>query len=206
MRTAKKVLLAGIATVALAGGAGLALAGSPQSHTMTVALPDGGTATIQYTGKIAPKVTLDSSPFHAAFFAPVWPFATLNQVAARMDGRMNAILHEADTLALPVWNSNKLLEADVRNSPAGITSYSFVSTMTGKGVCTRATEFTSNGKGAQPEVVTHISGHCGPLDHATLASPFTWRADAGQAAAPVNAIRNAQAGPAVSQVAYHSFR
>jgi len=206
MRTAKKILLVGIASVALAGGAGLALAQSPDLHTMTVQLPDGGMATVQYTGKVAPKVTFDSSPLDAGYFAPVWPFAGLDQVAAQMDSQMNAILHQARVMALPVWNSNRLLEANMKNAPAGITSYSFVSTMSGNGVCTHSTEITSNGKGVQPEVTTHTSGDCGPVNHATFrVNPFTWRADSGQITT-VNATKNAQAKAAVSQVAYHSFR
>jgi hypothetical protein len=45
--------------------------------------------------------------------------------------------------------------------PAGGHSYSYISTMSGNGVCSRSVEITSQGNGP-PRVVSHSSGNCDP--------------------------------------------
>src|SRR5579863_5819649 len=58
--------------------------------------------------------------------------------------------------------SGQLTEAAFRNLPPGSQSYSFISTMSGNGVCTQSVEITSQGNGAAPRVVSHSSGNCAP--------------------------------------------
>ena len=50
----------------------------------------------------------------------------------------------------------------MRSPPAGSQSYSFVSTLSGNGVCVRSTQITASGNGAAPKVASHSSGNCGP--------------------------------------------
>ena len=48
--------------------------------------------------------------------------------------------------------------------PRGASGYSFVSTMSGTGVCTRSVRITYNGGNAPPKMVSSSSGDCGS-DH-----------------------------------------
>lgn len=201
MQTARKILSAGIATVALAGGAGLALAQGPAFHTVTVQFPDGGTATIRYTGEAAPQVTFGGNPLAAGFYEPVQPFLALDRISAQMDREMAALMRQADAMAFPPANPDQVFEAGLRSVPPGTTSYSFVSTMAGNGVCTRFTEITSTG--GRPKVVTRTSGHCGPMNNATL-GPVMPQSGAGrliQAAAG-----GSTAAPRVTNAVYRSAR
>jgi hypothetical protein len=167
MRVLRTALLAGVAAVAI-GFSGAATAQSPNIHVMTVRLPGGGSAEIRYTGEVAPQVVVSEAP--ATLGAPMLmpslfgsgpPFAMLDRISAEMDRRAAAMFREADALAARA-SSGQLTEAALRNLPPGSRSYSFVSTMSGNGVCTRSVEITSMGNGAQPRVVSHSSGNCGP--------------------------------------------
>ncbi|MGA7801130.1 MAG: hypothetical protein WCC36_09995 [Gammaproteobacteria bacterium] len=169
MQTPKKLLLAG-AVLALAGGSGLALA--QPLHRMTIQLPDGGLAQIQYAGSVPPRVTFAPQPWAADYHASASPFAMFEQVSAQMDREMDALM--SDVAMGPPVNS-PMFNVDMRNLPAGATQYSIVSTVAGNGnVCTRSVEITRAGPGAQPHVVKHTSGDCrgeltfspAPLAHA----------------------------------------
>lgn len=155
MRTFGKTILAGAAAIGIAGACGMAWAGGPAFHTMTVQLPDGGTANIRYTGNVPPRVTFGSNPTVTDFFAPVAPFGMLDTIEARMDREMNWLFSQAAPM-----NANQVFNADLRNMPKGMTEYSMVSTMTPNGVCMHRTEITSTGKG-KPKVVSQTSGDCG---------------------------------------------
>jgi hypothetical protein len=155
VRTLGKTILAGAAAIGIAGACGMAWAGGPAFHTMTVQLPDGGTARIQYTGDVAPKVTFGISPMAADFFAPVAPFGMLDAIEARMDREMNWLFSQSAPM-----NANQVFDADLRNMPKGMTEYSMVSTMTPNGVCMHRTTIVSTGKG-KPKVVSQTSGDCG---------------------------------------------
>lgn len=70
------------------------------------------------------------------------------------------MLQQAETLvALP---PSGLTEVALRDMPPGGRSYSFVSTMSGNGMCTRSVEITATGNGP-PRIVSHSSGDCGAM-------------------------------------------
>jgi hypothetical protein len=167
MRVLRTALLAGVAASAI-GFSGAALAQTSNIHTMTVRLPGGGNAEIRYTGNVAPQVVFSEAPatigvpvLMPTLFGANSPFAMLERVSAEMDRRAAAMFREADAMAAQA-RSGQLTEATLRNLPPGSQSYSFVSTMSGSGVCTRSVEITSMGNGAAPRVVSHSSGNCGP--------------------------------------------
>lgn len=159
MRRSKTALLAGAAAALLAGGFALA---SANLHTMTVQVPGGGVATIQYAGAVKPKVTFDNNPFAANFMGWNAPFAALQRASIRMDREMDAMMHD-----FGAWNANPLFSAKLENAPAGIHEYSMVSTLSGNHVCTRTMQITSMGNG-KPKVVSHSSGDCGAMAGAGL--------------------------------------
>jgi hypothetical protein len=166
MRTLRNTFLAGVAAAALAGFSDLAAAETPNTHVMTIALPGGGTAEIRYTGDVAPRVTLNPaadsfdlwSPAAWAF-GPNSPFATLDRISAEMDREAAALFRQAQMLASQP--PGQLTEAAARNLPPGTQSWSFVSTMSGNGVCTQSVEITTPANGGPPRVVKHSSGDCG---------------------------------------------
>lgn len=181
MRTARNVLLAGIAAVALAGNAGLALAKEPAVHTMKVQLPDGEIAVIQYTGNVPPRVVLGAAPAATAFYAPASPFADLDRIAAVMQRNMNVLMHEAAAMPMlmppPTGMSmviglpgqaypgqglpGQALDFGPTTLPSGMAHFSMVSSMAGNGsVCMRTTEVIAQ-NGQPPKVVSRVSGNCG---------------------------------------------
>src|SRR5207248_10000435 len=129
-------LLAG-AAAAVIGFSGAALAQSPNIHTMTVQLPGGGVAEIQYTGNVPPQVTVSSGPAAigallptASLFAAQSPFATLDRMAAAMDREAAALFRYADATAMQPWpgSSGRMLTS-VQNLPPGTRGFSYVSTV-----------------------------------------------------------------------------
>ncbi|MGN6147885.1 MAG: hypothetical protein ACTHPD_05040, partial [Rhizomicrobium sp.] len=85
MRKTTMALMAG--ALALAGTA--AWAASSDVHHMTVRLADGSVANIEYTGDVAPKVSIrEGAPMSLADFAPLpraAPFADFQQIDAMMN-------------------------------------------------------------------------------------------------------------------------
>lgn len=162
MRPAKTVLLAGAAVVGLAGLTGLALAASSSMHEMTVQVPGGGVAHIQYTGDVAPKVMFVHQPataFATGFWGVPSPFAELDRISAMMDRQMAQMMYQANLMQQAA--DHPLNAAVFKDMPAGSASYSFVSTMAGNSVCMRTMQITSSPNGGQPKVVSHTSGNCG---------------------------------------------
>ena len=155
-------------TTLLAGAVALATFGtafSQTAHTMTVALPGGGVAQIQYTGNIPPKVVIGEAPPAyvawtpvASFFGPDSPFAMMERISAAMDRQAAAMFRRAELLAAQA-RSGQPIEAAYGRLPAGSGAYTYVSTMSGNGVCTRSVEITTRGSGP-PRVVSHSSGNC----------------------------------------------
>lgn len=159
MRIFPAVLLAGIAAIGLAG---LAEAESPAVHTLTIHLPGGGIETIRYTGDVAPQVVLARPQMVA--FAPAFPafwadpvFARLERISAAMDRQMAGMMQQAEMMN--AQSPAQLSEAMLQNAPTGGSSYSFVSTMSGNGVCMRSVQITRT-PGSKPQVVSHTSGNC----------------------------------------------
>lgn len=168
MRLTRKAVLAGIASLAVAGAA--LAAEAPRFHTMSVNLPDGAVAQISYSGDVPPTVTIDRAAAPGlvepiglfAGFDPA-PLAALDRIAAEMDRQAASMLHQArfgagraDGLA-PAPGVDLLAAGGI---PAGA-AYSFVSESIGNGVCSRSVEMVREGPGAKPKVVTHESGNCG---------------------------------------------
>ena len=168
MRNIRVAFLAGAAAVLL-GSSGIALAQTANRHTMTVQLPGGGVAEIQYTGNVPPRVTVSSGPAAFAEMLPASsllgmssPFAMLDRIAAEMDREAAALFRYAGKIAAQPWpGTSGLTLTNLQNLPPGTRGFSYVSTVTGNGVCTRSTEITATGNGP-PRVVTHSSGNCGP--------------------------------------------
>ncbi len=164
MQSIRTTLLAGVAALAAAGFSGLAAAQTSNIHTMTVRLPDGGTAQIRYIGDVAPQIVVDRAPLPVAAFRTMpslfgadSPFAELERISAEMDRRAALMMRQAELLSA---QPNGAVEVASRNLPAGAQSYTFVSTMSGNGVCTQSVQITSRGNGA-PKVVRNSSGNCG---------------------------------------------
>jgi hypothetical protein len=165
MHSLKPLLIAGAAIAGLAVLAP-AVARELNTHHMTVAVPGGGVATIEYSGNVAPKVTFrpvataalaDPFAWTAAFDMP--SFAALDRIAADMDRQMNIMLHRAEMLSrLP--QDDSLRSAVMHDLPPGITSFSMIETSTGNGVCTKVTRITQGAADAKPQVVSQTSG-CG---------------------------------------------
>ena len=149
MQRLKTIVLAGVAALAFAGVSALA-ANRIEQHTMTVALPDGGVAHIEYSGNVAPKVRFES-PTRIDF--PFWgfadPFPALDQASARMEQEMQAMLR-----------SNGLDEAALKSLPAGGSTYSMISTWSANGACVKSVEITRTAGDAKPKVVSRSSGSC----------------------------------------------
>jgi hypothetical protein len=165
MHSLKSFLIAGAAIAGLAVLAP-AVARELNTHHMTVPVPGGGVATIEYSGNVAPKVSFRSvaapylaDPFAwtAAFDMP--SFAALDRMAADMDRQMNVMLHRAEMLSrLP--QDDSLRSAVMQGLPPGTTSFSMIETSTGNGVCTKVTRITQGAQDAKPQVVSQTSG-CG---------------------------------------------
>src|SRR5579871_6075346 len=79
MRKTHAAVLAGAVVVGLGAVAGLAVFApsliGQNSHELTLQLPGGGTETIAYSGKTAPKVR-----FHPERFAAFWPAPSYNWI------------------------------------------------------------------------------------------------------------------------------
>lgn len=163
MSLSRTALRAGVAALAVVGFAGIAAAQTLQTHVMTVRLPGGGVEQIRYVGNTPPRIYINDGPAVVAampsLFGPDSPFAEMERISAAMDREADRMFREAAAVAAsPV----ALTPAALGSLPAGAHEYSFVSTMTGNGVCSRSVEITSQGNGAPPRVVTHTSGDCGP--------------------------------------------
>jgi hypothetical protein len=168
MRTIQTALLAGIASTALVGFAGMAAAKSPEIHVLAVPLPNGAVAEIRYSGNVAPAVILSRGVEPIETFAPLLadsdpnaPFAALERVSAEMDRQMALMLRNAEFLApRPIPDASQLSQAAWSKLPAGTESYSFVAVQSGGDACTRSVQITARGGGQAPRVLSQTSGNC----------------------------------------------
>ena len=171
MRLLSSFLLAGAAVAGLAVLAPT-VARELDTHRLTVHLPGGGVETIEYSGKVAPRVTFQPVMVPArTVFDPwadsFWPvgfgmpsFAAFDRMAAEMDAHMNAMMRQAELLTrLP--QGQPLDQAVLKDLPPGTTSFSYVATSSGNGVCTHVTRVTRGADDAKPQVVSQTSGDCG---------------------------------------------
>jgi len=151
---------AGVAAAALAG---TAIAAAPKSHVMTVPLPDGSVAKVEYVGDIAPKVTIAPRPLAdaAAPWAMAFPsFAGFDRIIEQMNRETEAMMRQAQQAAHQPAGAAPYI-ASYGNLPAGGTSTTVVSVSNGGGTCTRTTEVVSQGAGKPPKVTSSVSGQCG---------------------------------------------
>lgn len=158
------VLLIG---AAVAGVTGLALAAGPAVHEMTVAMPNGGTAHIRYTGDVAPKVNFvqgPASPFVMTAFGPGFgaesPFAEIERIQALMDRQMASMMLQARQMQVQAMR-DPLYAATFNGVPAGDNAMHFVSTSSGNNYCFRSVQITASPSGGAPKVVSHTEGNCG---------------------------------------------
>jgi hypothetical protein len=174
MHSLKPLLIAG---AAIAGFAVLApaVARELNSHQMTVPVPGGGVATIEYSGDVAPKVRFlpiagprlaDPFAWSAALDMP--SFAALDRMAANMDRQMDLMLHRAELLSR-MQQDGGLRSAVMQGLPPG-TSFSMVSETSSNGVCTHVTRITQGAGDAKPHVVSNTSGNCSEKPSAALSA------------------------------------
>jgi len=145
MNAVKPLLLAGLASVAVAGYAGFARAGTPDVKTMTVQLPGGGIEEIEYTGDVAPQVSL----LPATPVGMPDPFAALAQISAEMDQQAAAMMNAMNAMA-----------AGAMGQPGALVPAAFGQLPPGS-ACFQSVEITAMGDGQAPQVVSHSSGNCG---------------------------------------------
>jgi hypothetical protein len=157
---ARNLLFGAVAAAALLGASGLAEAGSAKLHTMTVRMPDGEKAIVEYTGDIPPKVTFERSPWFAAFGG--FPdFSAFERIQAQMDRQMQAAMREADSMARDFQGGDRLFDADFGDMAKGARGYSFFSSVSSNGACVKSVTVTNRGDGKRPRVERHVSGDCG---------------------------------------------
>jgi hypothetical protein len=162
---------------AVAGVTGLAVAAAPAVHEMTVALPNGGTAHIRYTGDVAPKVKFvqgPASPFvMTAFgpgFGPASPFAEIEHIQAQMDRQMAVMMLQARQMQAAAMR-DPVYSATFNGVPAGDNAMRFVSTSSGNTYCFRSVQVTASPNGGAPKVVSRSEGNCGQSPAPQLKAP-----------------------------------
>jgi hypothetical protein len=164
MKIARNIVVGAVVAAGLAASAGLALAVTPTLHTLNVTMPDGGTAVIQYSGDVPPKVSFKDDPVAAAFpmgdpLAADPAFADIRKMSAAMDREMSDLMSR---MTAP----GATLKAGFGAAP-GDRGYTVISTGSNKGAyCSRSIEVTQGPGDKQPKVVTRTEGNCQALDAA----------------------------------------
>ena len=161
----RKAVLAGLASLALAGAAAAAPSAAPV-NVLNVALPDGSVAHIHYRGETPPRLVIAEAPAPvrlvpvSAYRGEMAPFATFRRIAAEMNQRMAAMMRlMAAAPAMPLDGAPGLRLASDGGAPGG--GYSFVSRSVTQGGCTRTVQMVRAAGEAEPHVATRISGDCG---------------------------------------------
>lgn len=163
MRKLSVYALCGIAAAALAG---TATAAAPKTKVMTVPLPDGSVARVEYVGNVAPKVTVEPRPIAdggRAWVARLPAFAGIDRMIQEMNRRTAEMVRQARDMARQPAGAGAGAGPHVvsyGNLPAGQSSTTVVSVSNGGGTCTRTTEVVSQGPGRPPKVTTNVSGQC----------------------------------------------
>jgi hypothetical protein len=162
MRKFRTAVLAGVAAL---GVAGTAMASSKDTHVMTVDLPDGSVAQIEYQGDVAPKMRIEPTtrfvPIRVADPVDAAPFATFDRVFAEMDRQVDAMMRQVRALEQQPHDLGARPDLIAFGEmPAGTVSYRFVSTGDGTHVCSRSWQWTTQGSGKEPKLISSSSGDC----------------------------------------------
>jgi hypothetical protein len=150
------LLVAGAVLIA----AGTTAVAAETLHKMQVALPDGGTVHVEYTGEVAPKVTVEQAPPQARVAYD--PFAELDRIAYQMRARQQAMLQQMAAMQQAAAEGRATAPGQVAlvgNVPAGAQVSYFSSTTDANG-CTQTVQYSSDGSGAEPQVTRASSGSC----------------------------------------------
>lgn len=150
--------IAAIAGLAAAVLAGAAVAAQPRTHVMDVPLADGSVVHVQYSGAIAPKVSVEPTGLAGAW-APFPSFGGLDRMIAQMRRQSDEMIRGAQAMARQP-GAPGLNIASYGNAPAGTSSVSVVTVSNGGGTCTRTTETVAQGAGKPPKVTSSVSGEC----------------------------------------------
>ena len=151
----------GAAAVALAG---TAIAANPRTHVMSVPLPDGSVARVEYVGNVAPRVTVAPRPMADAdmpWATPFPSFGGFDRIIADMQRRSQEMIRQAQEMARQPAGAAAPYIASYGNLPAGETSTTVVSVSNGGATCTRTTNVVSQGPGKAPKVTSDVTGECG---------------------------------------------
>jgi hypothetical protein len=154
----RKIHTALIAAGALALAGSVAYAASSDVHHMRVRLADGSVANIEYTGNVAPKVSL-AAPQPLAFaafpqFGPQLGFASFgggfDQIAAQMDAQMRAMQQQMNAvdamMAMPMKANAPIDTAFGKMAP-------------GAHFCAQSVSITTGANGKQ-NIVRKMAGDC----------------------------------------------
>ena len=162
MRIARTTILAGAGLLLVAG---TAAAAAEKLHTMHVSLPDGSVAQIEYSGDVAPQVTVQPADAQVAAYAD--PFAELDRMAAYMEAQHQAMMQQVAQLEQAAAHAGSAGANGVTlvgDLPAG-THFSYVSSTTDANGCTRTVEYSSDGSSQQPKVTRTSAGSCDSVQH-----------------------------------------
>jgi hypothetical protein len=186
-RTAVLVL----AVTATLGGA--AFAASSDRHVMTVALPDGSFAQIEYRGDVPPKVI--SVPAQHAAAVPRMPVALMDpRLAAPFDDAFFAQFAAMDAMMARQMQVMQAMAQQSAVQPGGVHKASSVGS-NGVHFCSQSVTVTNPGGNAPAKVVTETHGDCGGSAAAPKASAPAV-APAAAPAAPLTIVKATASTPA----------
>ena len=129
---------------------------------MNVPLPDGSVARVEYTGNVAPKVTVAPPPIADGAMPWAMPFpsfAGFDRMIRDMQRQSQEMIRQAQQIAQHPAGAAPYIAA-YGNLPAGETSTTVVSVSNGGSTCTRTTNVVSQGPGKPPKVRSSLSGQC----------------------------------------------
>jgi hypothetical protein len=181
------LLLAGAVTAGAIGLAGLAYAGDSGLKTLSLQLPGGQVARIEYSGPVQPQLVVvpltpsgrampvalpmiagganpavPSAPYNP--FAAPDSFAQLDRISAMLNQQAAAMMQAVQIMALPPLAGGAMVPAAMTGAPSGPggISYSFVAFSSGTGgTCMQSIQMTSGGQGQAPHIVQQSAGSCG---------------------------------------------
>jgi hypothetical protein len=152
-------VLTAVAVAALGLTAAVAFAGD--TKRMTVGLPGGGTAVIEYHGDVAPQVTFRETPLGAAARRPAASdpaFADFERDFADLQRQMAALRARIERDARVHGLHGINTDAEVAAS-GGMNSYSEVTTSVNGRTCTKTVRVTAGADGKR-RVERRSSGDC----------------------------------------------